>query len=50
MVPFSFFLVGFFYMDRPTQKYAHAALVGWPLVFLGAAAATIYAAVRLIKS
>jgi hypothetical protein len=50
VVPFSFYLVGFFYMDRSTQKYAHAALVGWPLAFQGAAAATIYAAVRLIKS
>jgi hypothetical protein len=52
MVPFSFVLaaIRLFYMDRPAQKYAQAALVGWPLFFLGAAAATIYAAVRLIKS
>jgi hypothetical protein len=54
MAPFSFFLVGLYYMDKPYEKesvkYALAAVVGWPLAFLGAAAAALYAAVRLIKS
>jgi hypothetical protein len=39
MAPFSFFLVGLYYMDKPYEKesvkYAMAAVVGWPLDFLG---------------